>query len=686
MNKRNYNVFFNTHTVSGIIISVGLYVIFFAGAFALFKDEIKIWEEGTPLSHIARKDINYDNIFDTLHQTYDLTGRDLQLNFGGKSDQIYVAMSASKDTLASQKQQESQYFSVDINTLETKTYNEHYSLGEFLYRLHFLGQIPYAGLFLAGIISLFFLFAIVTGVIVHWRKIIPNFYYFNPKIALKRVWADAHTALGLIGLPFQFVFAVSGAYFCLSILVLLPAGLLYNGDQSKLIADMRPDRKVYNWKGETDKPFISFNEIAEQAETTWDQYRLTRGFIKNYAGNNMKYILSGELSSDKRFIGVGSIIIDAYTGKVESEKNPNTLSYIEDAQFVFGRLHFAHFGGNALKLMYFLLALITCFVIISGVLIWIEARNKKSMTISQRLYTAKVGHVYLAICLSMLPVTALSFLFVKFAEGHFTNKISAIYWFYFTTWLLFILFFRFKRDNYFTNKYSLLLGGVIGLLIPISNGIVSGNWIWVAFLQQQFDILLIDFLWIGIAITSLIFYVNIKPEVKANSAFTKHPLNYKDISNAKAIGVAVTETQTDHTNELTTKNNLPMRTKVILLWFILAFTWIVHHIYGLFNIYYNETLIMDGATGAAPLEHHIFRIILEGFCLLFALLSIEVSKKWFKTTSFIWACLAGLYNVYHLISAFLYEPSNVSEIFMLLLTVIASIFLVRNTNQWRQEL
>ena len=95
---------------------------------------------------------------------------------------------------------------------------------------------------------------------------------------------------------------------------------------------------------------------------------------------------------------------------------------------------------------------------------------------------------------------------------------------------------------------------------------------------------------------------------------------------------------------------------------------------------------MDGATGAAPLEHHIFRIILEGFCLLFALLSIEVSKKWFKTTSFIWACLAGLYNVYHLISAFLYEPSNVSEIFMLLLTVIASIFLVRNTNQWRQEL
>ena len=46
MSNRNYNVFFNTHTVSGIVISIALYVIFFAGAFALFKGEIQIWEEG----------------------------------------------------------------------------------------------------------------------------------------------------------------------------------------------------------------------------------------------------------------------------------------------------------------------------------------------------------------------------------------------------------------------------------------------------------------------------------------------------------------------------------------------------------------------------------------------------------------------------------------------------------------
>ena len=41
--RRLHNVFFNTHTISGIVISVALYVIFLAGAFALFQNNINNW-------------------------------------------------------------------------------------------------------------------------------------------------------------------------------------------------------------------------------------------------------------------------------------------------------------------------------------------------------------------------------------------------------------------------------------------------------------------------------------------------------------------------------------------------------------------------------------------------------------------------------------------------------------------
>ncbi|GAA5225465.1 PepSY-associated TM helix domain-containing protein [Membranihabitans marinus] len=681
-NRRIYNVLFNTHTVSGIVISAALYVIFFAGAFSLFKAEIAIWENGNPVSHTERKDIDFDHIIQNLDQNIDLTSRDLQFNFGEHDDKIEVFIDRRKDSTLSETAQETHFFSIEIHSSEGKTYEQHYSVGEFLYRLHFFSQFPAIGIYLAGFVSLFFLFAIITGIIVHWKKIIPNFYTFNPRIALKRVWTEAHTALGVIGLPFQLMFALTGAYFCLSLLVLIPANFLYDGDQLQLMEDVRPDRKVYEWLGESNNTIPSFNEFAQLTASQWDNFDLTRGFIRNYAGVNMKYILVGDLEDSEGFIGIGRLVINPYTGDIESYKNPKEGSYIEDIQRVLGRLHFADFGGIPMKLLYFILSLLTCFVIISGVLIWIESRNKRSMTLTQRLYTAKVGHIYMAICLSMLPVTALAFLFVKLSNGYFENKMSAIYWFYFLTWLGFILFFRFKRDNYFTNKYCLLLGGIFGLFIPVANGIITKNWLWTAFSTHQFEIFFIDLFWIGIAISSLVVYSKLKPSIKDQSSFSKNPIDYNHLKNEEIS----TPSRTSELNDLisTDKNHIDMRTKIIILWIFLGIGWIIHHIYGLFNIYYNETLIIEGATGEPPFMHHIYRILFEGLCLTFALLTVEISKQWFKWLSLIWASIAGLYNIYHFVEALFFESSNISEIFMLALVTTASIFLIRNIFLWKK--
>ncbi|RAV29155.1 hypothetical protein [Sinomicrobium soli] len=125
-----------------------------------------------------------------------------------------------------------------------------------------------------------------------------------------------------------------------------------------------------------------------------------------------------------------------------------------------------------------------------------------------------------------------------------------------------------------------------------------------------------------------------------------------------------------------------MKTNIIILWIFLALGWIVHHLYGVMNIYYTETLAAEGATGEVPLDHHLYRVLFEGFCLLFALLTIEVSKHWFKVASLVWAVLSGLYNIYHLVLSLIYEGSNISEIFILVLVTVASVFLVLNIRRW----
>ncbi|AUC14935.1 hypothetical protein BTO06_07190 [Tenacibaculum sp. SZ-18] len=687
MSKRNYNVFFNTHTVSGIVISVALYVIFFTGAFSLFKEEIELWEAPKTEKRSSKANINVDSVLNHLDEKYSLKGRDIQLNLDVKGNTIYSFLGEVKDSTVAKKEVHGEFLYINTETLEKRTYEENYSLGEFLYRLHFFAQIPYVGVYLAGFVALFFLFAIVTGVIVHWKKIIPNFYHFNPKIALKRVWTDAHTALGIIGLPYQFIFAVSGAYFALSILVLLPANFLYGGDQGKLIGDMRPERKVVKWIGEKDhhQNAIGFNTALNQVSSEWKNFHISQCFIKNYGGKNMQYVITGELEDQDRFVGIGRMVIDSYSGDILDKKIPNELDYLVDSQFVMSRLHFASYGGTPLKIIYFVLALITCFVIITGVLIWIEARNKKSKTLKQRLYTTKVGHIYLAICLTLFPVTALFFIIVKILpEVYETQKMSILYTWFFGVWLILTLYYRFKRNNYFTNKTTLLIGGILGFIVPVVSGLVSNNWIWKTYANKQFEIFTIDVLWLFLSITALLIYFKIKPSIKEQSSYSKNPINYK---NLKTL-LKQEENRTTINQNLPIKKNknfITMRTKVISLWTLLVIGFILHHVYGIANVYFQESLVLEGSKGEIPSWAHQWRIILEGMAFLFAVLTVSLSQNWFKWTSLIWAFLLGLFNVYHFITALIYEPSNISEILILLLMAIANVFLVQELLVWKSH-
>ncbi|WP_233861690.1 PepSY-associated TM helix domain-containing protein [Tenacibaculum piscium] len=681
MSKRNYSVFFNTHTVSGIIISIGLYIIFFAGSFSFFKDEIKLWEQGKEIKHHTVLATNYNAVLEQLNTTENLQGRDVSITLTQDNDKVRVRLGATKDTITNPKGTTSKFYYLNLNDFSTKNYQQNYSLSEFLYRLHFLDQIPRPiGLYLSGFIAFFFVFAIVTGIIVHWNKIISNFYTFNPKIILNRLWADAHTALGVIGLPFQFMYGITGAFFMIKIFILIPATLLYGGDKDKMITAILPETKSYKWQSASTANPIKINTILKQTTKLWEDTQITRFSVSNYGGTNMKYSIEGSLDSKKRFAGTGRVIYNSYTGAIISHKNPNKLNYIEDVLNIQYRLHFADYGGISTKIFYFIFGLLTCFVIITGVLVYVEARNKKSKTLKQRLYTAKVGHIYLAICLSMFPVTALAFLFSRITYGTFENPKNAIYWFYFISWLVFTLYFRFKRDNYFTNKACLLLGAIFGFLVPIVNGITSNNWFWKMYANHQYEIFTVDIFWIVLSSFALLFYLKIKPSIKEQSSFYKNPIDYKNLEvEKKEDSIKITTLSKNKKN-----NYIPMKTKIISLWILIIFGYIFHHIYGLATVFFNQTVFIDGSTGETPMWAHQWRILMEGTAFLFALLTLQLSKKWFKITSLIWAIIVALFNCYHVIEEVIGHPNELSKIWILLLTAIASILLVVNLNQWRK--
>jgi len=509
MSKRVYNVLFHLHTVSGIVISVVLFVIFFAGSFSYFRDEIVNWERSHSVSNTENIEMDFDRAMDSLAKDHDLYGRDISIGKHYIERRIGVSLSVSQDSLASEEAKTSSFFYLDTKTFDEADYSSSYSLGEFLYRLHFLAQIPYPyGYYLSGFTAFFFLFAIITGILVHWKKIVSDFYLFRPWAKLKTLWTDAHTALGTIGLPFQFIYAVTGAFFMIKALLIAPSVfVLYDGDQGKMYDDLGYGEPSFVFENNELEAGFSINDFVERIHKDWKDFDVNHLHIFNYGDENMHVSVEGETNRNTKFTGLGKRVYKASTGEIVGEKDPYaTTTYLDGVKNSLYRLHYGDYGGYALKIVSFVLGIISCFVIISGVMIWLVARDKKNVPDKKKRFNEKVVLVYLAICLSMYPVTALSFIAIKINPA----GQSFIYQFYFITWLLASVFFIFKKDNFFINKYALLSGSIIGFLIPVFNGIVSGNWIWTAYISGNTQSLFVDVFWVVLATITLITALKLK--------------------------------------------------------------------------------------------------------------------------------------------------------------------------------
>ncbi|MFD1603446.1 PepSY-associated TM helix domain-containing protein [Flavobacterium artemisiae] len=512
MNNRHYNIYFHTHTVSGIVISVVLFVIFFAGSFSFFRDEIINWERSESTAITREIQLDYNKALKDLDKKHILHGRNITISKPSVEERVAVYMEGTRDTLAPAKQKEGSFFYLDTKNFKSYTYEESYSLGELLYRLHFLAQIPYpAGYYLSGFTALFFLFAIVTGVLLHWKKIVSNFYIFRPKEKLKTLWTDAHTALGMIGLPFQFVYAVTGAFFMIKLLIVAPAVMaLYEGDDKKLYQELEYNDPDYAFEYKKLANPFNVNELVAKAKNNWKDFEITRVIVQNYGDINMHVLVEGELLSHKKFVGVGKVVYRVSDGKEIAKKDPiSQNNYLDGVKTVLYRVHFGDYGGYALKIISFVLGIITCFVIISGVMIWLVARQKNNLPEKKRRFNAAVVRIYLAICLSMYPITALAFIGSKI---FYPLSQSNLFSLYFGGWLLLAVFFIFKKNDGFTTKFCLISGSILGFLIPITNGIVTGNWFWNSFIHNQIQIFFIDVFWIALASISLYVAYHLKPK------------------------------------------------------------------------------------------------------------------------------------------------------------------------------
>lgn len=580
MNLRRYNIYFNTHTISGIIICAILYVIFFAGSFSFFKNEINAWQKNESDKGGTYRNIVFDQLLDSIGQIKDLKGRDIAFYMQHNGHASYVNIGTSQDTLVANKAkalaakkeleekknrkanveegkkkkrgrgrrgaEDSMYFTYDLATKKPSDYGDGYTMGEFLYRLHFLAPLNQIGInigrpfgyTLAGLVSFIFLFALISGLMLHWDKIKSNFFVFRPGNKWKTVWTDMHTALGVIGFPYQFMYALTGIVLIVNSVLIIPfSKYLYDGKEDEVYAALGyNDNTKYTYLYQPLTTAFNMGDFLDKVEKKWPNSHMNRIFIKNYGDKSMHVVALYDADIDKNFAGSGRLIYRVADDKILFEKSAaENGSYLDYMKGFIYRLHLADFGGYPVKIIYFVLGIMGCFVIISGILIWLVARDKNNIPKRKRIFNFWAANVFMASCLTMFPVTAMTFIAVKLAP-----KVDQpfIFHVYFYSWLVLGVFYILRRNIGKTNLETLLIGSILSLAVPIVNGIKTGNWIWVTYRSGAKDILLVDLLWLSLGIIGLLIFKKMlhaaKKESEKNKKVTRG--DAKDRIDTEAIG------------------------------------------------------------------------------------------------------------------------------------------------------
>lgn len=527
MSKRDYNVFFNTHTVSGIVISIGLYVIFLAGAFSLFMESIDHWEANEKPHQVNI--LNYDKaIAQATAAGYDMHGRNLKVyEYDG---QIFVRAPALTDSTLQKSDLALLPDSVASGAFTLPLHKQSYqltdakknapqeTLGNFLYELHFFEQIPTAGRYLAGLVSIFFLFATITGIIVHWKKIIPNFFTFRLKGSIKNLWTDGHTALGVIGLPYQVMYAVTGAIFCLLVLFSIPMGeIVYDGDTEAMYNDIYPAYQnghiaLHGYHAAD----VSINGQIQEVLSQYSQGQLKSVYaeVHNFHDQNAHLEMYVETHQIEGFFNYAKYVYQLPDGKLVDYKAMDAAPPYATASWDFIHLiHFGNYGGILIKILYFLMALLTCFVIISGVMIWLTARDKKAY-LSKAKFNKNVGSIYLGACLGLYPAIAIMFLLTKIFPADMAHRFTWVSWLFLAFWVGYTGYSYLIKDNFRINRNALFLAGVMGILIPVSNGLHSGLWFWKSLSMGYLDSFWVDISWLLCGVVTLWVALKIRPQVK----------------------------------------------------------------------------------------------------------------------------------------------------------------------------
>ncbi|WP_437755177.1 PepSY-associated TM helix domain-containing protein [Sorangium sp. So ce1389] len=373
LSRHAFTTFWDVHAWTGVIGGLLVYVMFLTGGIALFRGQLAVWEE--PLRQ-QRSSVGQVGLEATLEQglaAARATPEELWLDLpeGGQG--------AARLVYYEQGEQVSLW-------VHDGLVREREGLSRFLFELHYLWHDA-TGVWLyyvAGLLSVALLLALATGVLIHLKDIVRQFHQFRPDKRRRVLWSDMHKVLGVMGLPFQLMYAYTGA-FIVFLGLLAPAftGPVFGGDAARV------DRVAWGASfAQEPAPGapargLTLDELAARARAAEPRLVPEKVRIRHRGLDSGTVDIRGPVEGVP--FGRGTVRLRAIDGAVLSLDAPGAPGARSSAlRWIYG-LHFADFGGVTLRILFFVLALATCATILTGNAIWLARREARRESAGNRL-------------------------------------------------------------------------------------------------------------------------------------------------------------------------------------------------------------------------------------------------------------------------------------------------------------
>ena len=373
LTPRTFQIYWDAHAWVGVMAALLLHTVFFMGAFALFYRELNQWAHTGAAS--AEQGRAHPLALQPLLERWD---REEPL--AGKRR---VAFEPEPNGLVAYWDARRQRHEYRYSPVSGRLEPARSELGRFLYEMHYLGPLP-NGVYVAGVAALGLLFALLTGLLLHWKDLARQWFQFRSERATRTWSSDLHKVLGVFGLPYQLVYAWTGAVLSLSFATVQPAlvNTVFHGDASAARAARGDSVDLPEPTGKQTGLLPQLDAAVARAQRELPGLEPSWISIEHVGDEHSSVNIWGTVPGVP--FGTASVVLSAADNAVLAVTPATGGPFARFEAWFFG-LHYASFGGYGVKLLYALLALASCAVIVTGNLVWLERRDQQRAHWGNRL-------------------------------------------------------------------------------------------------------------------------------------------------------------------------------------------------------------------------------------------------------------------------------------------------------------